>query len=139
MAKFQLGHKRAARLTATLVMEMRERYARGETQGSLARAFHLSVGQVGRIVRGESWQEYARVPTEEEIEHKVATGQVPMPSPADLDLLARLIDKEAPAEPVQAPEDYAESIRRMAEKLRQQKAPEAREEKDSGNSAEPKE
>ena len=36
---------------------MRKAYGEGATQGALARRFGISVGQVGRIVRGEAWQE----------------------------------------------------------------------------------
>ena len=44
------------KLTGEQVLSMRNRYAAGESQGSLARDFGVSVGTVGRIVRGESWQ-----------------------------------------------------------------------------------
>ena len=39
------------------VRELREAYAGGETQGSLSKRFGVSVITIGRIVRGESWQE----------------------------------------------------------------------------------
>ena len=48
---------KSAKLTLTKVAEIRERYETGETQGSLARMFGVSIGQIGRIVRGESWQQ----------------------------------------------------------------------------------
>lgn len=45
------------KVTSEEVFEMRRSYEAYEmTQGQLARAYGISVGQVGRIVRGESWQ-----------------------------------------------------------------------------------
>ena len=54
--RFQGRNTRAARLTAGQVVEIRQRYAAGESQGMLSRVFEVSLGQIGRIVRGESWQ-----------------------------------------------------------------------------------
>jgi D-alanyl-D-alanine carboxypeptidase len=46
----------AAKLTRAEVREIREKYKdRTWTQGSLARSYGVSVVQIGRIVRGESW------------------------------------------------------------------------------------
>lgn len=57
MPRYQNGNKRASKLTLTQVKDMRELYARGDcTQGQLARDYKVSVIQVGRILRGESWQ-----------------------------------------------------------------------------------
>jgi len=54
--KFSSRNHRAAKLTEALVEQMRARYAAGEvTQGDLAREYNVSVVQIGRIVRGESW------------------------------------------------------------------------------------
>ena len=36
---------------------MRQKYEQGMTQRELALEYRLSIGQVGRIVRGESWQD----------------------------------------------------------------------------------
>ena len=58
MAVFNQGNVRAGKLTPTLVHDMRLEYAAGATQGQLARKYGISVGQVGRIVRGECWQQY---------------------------------------------------------------------------------
>lgn len=44
------------KLSEGMVGEIRRRYAKGETQGALSRGYGVSVGQIGRIVRGESWQ-----------------------------------------------------------------------------------
>ncbi len=59
MAVFNQGNVRAGKLTPTLVHDMRLEYAAGATQGSLARKYGISIGQVGRIVRGECWQQYS--------------------------------------------------------------------------------
>ena len=49
-------NRKNAKLTQALVDRMRERYAAGEaTQGDLAREHYMSVGQIGRVLRGESW------------------------------------------------------------------------------------
>lgn len=61
---FKKGNSRAGKITPAEVFEMREAYAAGDSQGTLARRFQLSVGQVGRIVRGESWQQYSHEPSE---------------------------------------------------------------------------
>lgn len=50
------------KLDQLAVDEMREAYQDGESQGALARRFGVSVGTVGRIVRGESWQGAAAAP-----------------------------------------------------------------------------
>jgi hypothetical protein len=55
---FGSKNTRAAKLDATKVHELRMKYHNGATQGSLAREYGISVNQVGRIVRGESWQQY---------------------------------------------------------------------------------
>lgn len=53
------GNRQARKVTLEQVGVIRERYAQGETQSTLSVEFRLSVGQIGRIVRGESWQESA--------------------------------------------------------------------------------
>lgn len=58
MAVFQQGNKRARKLSVTEVQEIRKLYAEGyKTQGQLSREFSVSVIQIGRIVRGEVWQD----------------------------------------------------------------------------------
>ena len=56
MAKFHRKNGASAKLTASMVLDMRAEYAEGATQGDLSRKYEISVVQVGRIVRGESWQ-----------------------------------------------------------------------------------
>lgn len=59
MGVFYRGNKRQGnrKLGYGMVQDIRTRYAGGATQGSLARAYGISVGQIGRIVRGESWMD----------------------------------------------------------------------------------
>lgn len=64
------------------VRELRGAYERGETQGSLSKRFRVSVVTVGRIVRGESWQE-----------EEVREGLVPPPG-----LLERLLEVQSRVE-----------------------------------------
>jgi len=123
MGKFQHGNRRSAKLTPTQVLEMRQMYADGATQGQLSRYFGRSVGQVGRIVRGEQWQDYAQVPTDQEIEHNLALAP-----PVDPEVLAasmaRLTEKLAvPAEedtatPTDDLETRAKWMQEQAERLR---------------------
>lgn len=56
MAKFHRRNSASAKLTVSRVLDMRAEYGEGATQGELARKYQISVVQVGRIVRGESWQ-----------------------------------------------------------------------------------
>lgn len=57
MTQFRTGNTRAGKVTGEQVLDIRSKYAEGWSQGRLARHFALSVGQIGRIVRGEAWQE----------------------------------------------------------------------------------
>lgn len=57
MSKFTKRNSKAAKINATIVQEIRDKYASGYyTQSSLSIEYQLSVVQIGRIVRGESWQ-----------------------------------------------------------------------------------
>jgi hypothetical protein len=60
MSKFSELNIRSGRrkLTPEQVYEMRVKYAAGATQGELSREYKVTVGQVGRIVRGEGWQAF---------------------------------------------------------------------------------
>lgn len=81
MSKFSLGHYRAAKLTPSDVLEIRRLYSEENwSQGRLAREFKMSVGQIGRIVRGESWHQYHQIPTDQEIEHDAAVAQMKPPA-----------------------------------------------------------
>lgn len=48
------------KLTAERVVEIYKMCQSGMTQGAIARETGISVGQIGRILRGESWQELYR-------------------------------------------------------------------------------
>lgn len=58
------------RLTPEQVMQIRDYYSQGYTQGSIANYFGISVTHVGRIVRGETWR---------------AGAALREPSPAEMD------------------------------------------------------
>jgi len=68
MAVFSRGNVKSSKLTPTQVYEMRRRYEQGWSQGRLSREYGVSVGQIGRIVRGESWQSYGKPDSREELE-----------------------------------------------------------------------
>lgn len=55
--KFGVSNRKAAKVTAVMVEQMRRDYELGATQRELAEMSGLSVVQVGRIVRGESWKD----------------------------------------------------------------------------------
>lgn len=56
MSTFSHRNKKSSVLNWGAVREIRRRYAAGETQGELCRAFDVSVMTIGRIVRGETWR-----------------------------------------------------------------------------------
>lgn len=55
--KFGVNNRKAGKVTAVVVEQMRRDYELGATQRELAEVSGLSVVQVGRIVRGESWKD----------------------------------------------------------------------------------
>lgn len=55
MTQFERRNAKASKLTPSQVVEIRRRYAEGATQNALCREYQMSIGQIGRIVRGESW------------------------------------------------------------------------------------
>jgi Mor family transcriptional regulator len=50
-----LRRKPASKLTEEQVKLIRARYTSGSTQSELAREYGISIGHIGRIVRGEVW------------------------------------------------------------------------------------
>lgn len=62
MAAFYRNNTKASKLNGTQVVEIRQLYGAGWTQGQLSREFQISVGQIGRIVRGESWMQLPTTP-----------------------------------------------------------------------------
>ena len=60
MNNFHRGNKRAAKLTAEQVQDIRRRAATGRwTQRALSAEFEVTVVQIGRIVRREVWMDLA--------------------------------------------------------------------------------
>ena len=53
---FEMKENKTRKLTQAQVEEIRYWAAQGATQSSLCRHFGMSVGQIGRIIRGESWK-----------------------------------------------------------------------------------
>lgn len=101
MALFHRNNTRSAKVSATQVLEMRQLYAEGWTQGKLSREYRLSIGQVGRIVRNESWNQLLETPKSkvelaresEELFKKLqkeglvrTSASSPPPDPFDLEL-----------------------------------------------------
>jgi hypothetical protein len=105
MAKFQGRNSRAAKLTQAQVEEIRRRYSAGEaSQGQLAREYFMSVVQIGRIVRNESWIQAAAA----------------APREADMDaLLERLMNTQQEVTGVH-PRSAAD---KMAEEIKKAKGP----------------
>lgn len=108
MSKFQRNHKRSAKLTGEQVLDIRRRYLDGESQGALARDFHVSVGQIGRIVRGESWQETAQVEDPQDIRDAAAQS---------LSLLRTMIDRPLPTEEREAQERGEALAQKMGQEV----------------------
>lgn len=71
---FTQGNTRASKLSNEEVYEMRAEYTAGATQAYLSRKYGVTVGTVGRIVRGESHQ---RVPMpHKEEDHTAAQARL---------------------------------------------------------------
>lgn len=68
MSKFNQNNSRASKLSPVQVHEIRSKYAAGYTQASLCREYGISIGQIGRIVRGESWQQFPVARTENQVQ-----------------------------------------------------------------------
>lgn len=62
MGRFTRHNHRASIVTGEQVISIRQQYADGTTQRELAALYQLSAGQIGRIVRGESWAGLTRPP-----------------------------------------------------------------------------
>lgn len=100
---------RAAKLEPSQVLEIREKYAADWTQARLSRHFGVSVIQIGRIVRGESWQHLSMVETQSDRRMEEALSHMELPSfpkeeveASQARLLARLaedVSKERSSDP----------------------------------------
>lgn len=88
MTRFSIQNIRAGRLTPAQVLRIRELYwQQNFTQRKLCAMFNVSIGTIGRIVRGESWRAFGGVGT-----HANATEQ-----PAAQGLLDEALVRGAPA------------------------------------------
>lgn len=67
-SKFKNGNRGRPTLTAQEVLNIRASWGRGMTQGELSRRYKISVVQIGRICRGESWQNIIGMPSDADIE-----------------------------------------------------------------------
>jgi hypothetical protein len=92
--QFRKGNVRASKLTPERVADIRAKYAAGWTQGRLARENQVSIGTIGRIVRGESWQAYQQVPMEEHVSAGQA-AHVPSVPPISPEMAAAARESEA--------------------------------------------
>lgn len=65
MSNLSHNNRKASKLSIPEVIEIRELYRKGRiSQGELSRRFQVSIVQIGRIVRGEVWQQ---IPTLDEV------------------------------------------------------------------------
>lgn len=65
MSKFSSHNSRSAKLTAADVVDIRQRIADGETQSSICKDYPISIGQLGRIARNESWKIASSIPVKD--------------------------------------------------------------------------
>jgi hypothetical protein len=90
--KFGKHHIRSAKLSPEKVLWIREQYTAGVSQGALARETGMSVGQIGRIVRGECWQGFQRPILDEDILESEARFKMNI----DADLVSKMAAKDLP-------------------------------------------
>lgn len=104
MGKFyQHNIPRSAKVTPEAVQQIRALYEQGMTQRELGERFDLSAGQIGRIVRGESWAQFRRPLTKNELESAEKTFEAtdePVFLPPDfLNKSAAMPDSNDPNQP----------------------------------------
>ena len=133
MTKFFSRNTRAAKVTAAIVLEIRKKYQEyGMTQADLSREYRLSTVQIGRIVRGESWQNVPMLaPTSEDLrsqaERAYNTVQKEVELTGPIQPAGEVVNERAAA--AQAAVDAALSKNPMtAEKIKQLAAAQALEE-----------
>lgn len=86
----------ARKLDSKKVEEIRCAYDEGETQGSIARRYGMSAVQIGRIVRGESWNASAKV-------HAQRTAPLPNTERHEEEVLDNLLNLQVATDALQAP------------------------------------
>lgn len=97
---FKGGNRKGAKVTPTIVLNIRRDYSQGYTQGELCRMYGLGIAQIGRIVRREAWTDVVES----------------APSAADLsESAARLLA-------VQRETDTASATERMVRQVHEEKA-----------------
>lgn len=105
--RFQRGNRRAAHLSPEMVLWIREKYNGPErwTQGRLARETGRSVGQIGRIVRNECWQDVEQILTDRQVAYERLKAKIsPEPEvPFPADALERLLQTEVKTESDEPP------------------------------------
>lgn len=105
--KFSYRNTRAAKLTPSQVVEMRQKWAEGNiTQAALARAYGISLVQAQRIVTGVSWSKVAMPLSGEDAaasaQRMLALQKELEEQPAGLTRLAgEIAEQERPAAAVQ--------------------------------------
>jgi transcriptional regulator with XRE-family HTH domain len=72
MNTFRRNNISGAKMTPQKVISLRHLYAEGKTQRELCSIFGLSIAQVGRIVRGESWRQFEQPAHQDEIAQSLA-------------------------------------------------------------------
>jgi len=100
-----------AALTDTQVLAIRNEYADGATQLSLADKYNVSPGTIGRVLRGASWRHVAAVDRERPVQ--------PYLTEAGMDQIARMRDEQMSWEEI-ADEFgiYRTTLRRAVSQLR---------------------
>lgn len=72
---FRRGNHYASKLRPDQIIEMRQRYAEGWTQGALVKEYDVSLSTVARCVRGEIWRHLPQPRSEEELTTGAAKSQ----------------------------------------------------------------
>jgi len=119
MSKFNRGNTRAHKLTPLQVHEIREKYAReGRTQASLAREYRVVPETVGRIVRGETWQQFEAIETNFAIEARMVRAVEPRmrsDAEASLERFKKMMGIEDPPPASPVPLVYTEDTKTLDE------------------------
>ena len=100
---FRRGNHYAAKLRPDQIVEMRQRYAEGWTQGALVKEYDVSLSTVARCVRGEIWRHLPQPRSEEELTTGAAESQAALIRMMAADpQLAAMVQPSAEPTPPQA-------------------------------------